>query len=551
MDIQIGLYLTFVSVILTLFVILMTLRIKEKQWLHYSFLGAIISCLFIEVGVIIEYLFPEHLQLGLNIDAIGRSLVSPFFLLSGYFFSNVEKEFKKKYLTLFILPVLSIIFTYTNTIHHLMFVNYSINTTDMVRGSFGIIHNIYVYIFMLIGFYFFLSFSIKDAGLFSKQALLIIVAALIPIAFSLSTIAGIFAGYGFYIPIALAFSMAILGVSITRYSFLNIVPIALLEVVNLISDGFLVLSRDYMLLEYNNAASLIFKESLTFKKQKTVINELANIGLSSEKLKQLINEASDGNKKTAYETNIAIDGQVKYFIIEITPIYLKKSCIAVILLFKDLTEQKIYTEALEQNNRLLDAANRDLQDKYFSIEELNKELRGEIDIDGLTGIYNRKFFNEFYKIELERAINQVTYSRGRDTTANFSIAILDIDNFKRINDTYGHQVGDMVLQEVANVVKGTIFSRDIVCRYGGEEFVILFIKTEEEKVLDAAEKVRKEIENHVFNFGASEPEGHITISIGVASFENDSEYKKRDLLKIADERLYLAKRNGKNQVVFK
>ena len=133
---------------------------------------------------------------------------------------------------------------------------------------------------------------------------------------------------------------------------------------------------------------------------------------------------------------------------------------------------------------------------------------------------------------------------------NFGIAILDIDNFKKINDTYGHIVGDNVLKQFVQIIITITLSSDIVCRYGGEEFVIIFTKTSREGAIRAAEKIREKVEKHQFLFNEEIKDVHVTVSIGFAAFDDDCGKEKNNILMIADERLYKAKKAGKNKVIY-
>lgn len=200
---------------------------------------------------------------------------------------------------------------------------------------------------------------------------------------------------------------------------------------------------------------------------------------------------------------------------------------------KDIADKNVELEA--QNNEIID---------------LNLKLKTLAERDGLTGVYNRRFFNEYFAIEMQRALNQVNHKPEEKHQMNFAMAILDIDDFKKINDTYGHLVGDCVLKQMVEIIQNITFSRDIVCRYGGEEFAIIFTKTEREGAIQASEKIRQEIENYKFFFNDEVKEGHLTISIGFSCFNDDFKIGEKDILQIADERLYLAKTSGKNKVVF-
>ena len=177
---------------------------------------------------------------------------------------------------------------------------------------------------------------------------------------------------------------------------------------------------------------------------------------------------------------------------------------------------------------------------------LKRRLEEMSEIDELTGAYNRRFFNRYLDIEIRRNASHIKYRSPREI--NFGLAILDLDNFKEINDTYGHLAGDTVLAEVARIIKTSLFARDILCRYGGEEFVILFTATPRDGAIFAVEKIRKLVEELRIQLEKTGPAVGITISAGFASFdEADDIYK---LLALADNRLYKAKKKGKNRVIF-
>ncbi|MBN1499457.1 MAG: GGDEF domain-containing protein, partial [Spirochaetes bacterium] len=186
---------------------------------------------------------------------------------------------------------------------------------------------------------------------------------------------------------------------------------------------------------------------------------------------------------------------------------------------------------------------------YNATEILNQRLKNASEIDGLTGVYNRRFFNEYSEIEIKRIINERNYAKNMNYTSNFALAIIDLDDFKKINDTYGHITGDNVLIQTVNIIKKIIFTRDIVCRYGGEEFVVLFTKTSKEGAIQAIEKIRKEVERSEFIFNDDVKEGHVTLSIGFASFDDSNFNNINDILKLADDRLYAAKSGGKNKLI--
>ena len=165
-------------------------------------------------------------------------------------------------------------------------------------------------------------------------------------------------------------------------------------------------------------------------------------------------------------------------------------------------------------------------------KEWEQKLKKLATTDGLTGILNKFTFNKFLEEEIYRAERYGT---------KFSIILFDIDNFKKINDTYGHLTGDEVLKEVVNVVKTQIRKSDIFARWGGEEFIILLPNgTDPMKV---AEKIKEKVENHKFK---NLPK--ITVSIGVTTFKEGDTINS--IIRRADQALYKAKEKGKNRVEY-
>jgi len=155
-------------------------------------------------------------------------------------------------------------------------------------------------------------------------------------------------------------------------------------------------------------------------------------------------------------------------------------------------------------------------------------------LDGLTGIFNRRFFELRIAEEIERA---------RRFGAGMAVIMVDIDQFKRLNDEFGHLLGDEVLRQVSSLFHQQLRKIDVVCRYGGEEFAILLSQTDPQHALSVAEKLRRLVETWQFP-GVARP---VTISAGAASYP-DHGSTRDDLVKAADAGLYAAKQAGRNQV---
>lgn len=176
------------------------------------------------------------------------------------------------------------------------------------------------------------------------------------------------------------------------------------------------------------------------------------------------------------------------------------------------------------------------------LEELNQELRQQAMHDGLTKVYNRKFFDE----TLEREV-----VRSRRTAEPVGVILVDVDRFKSINDTYGHQFGDTVLQQIARALSATIRGADILARYGGEEFVVLASQPTEKGLEKLAERLRDRIEQEQILFSTTRVP--VTVSLGAsivipARHESDTSVK---LIATADECLYQSKSSGRNRLTLR
>lgn len=170
-----------------------------------------------------------------------------------------------------------------------------------------------------------------------------------------------------------------------------------------------------------------------------------------------------------------------------------------------------------------------------------RRLKRIMVLDELTGLYNRRGLLE----QLEKLIRRLRYRRGQ-TLSGLSVAMVDIDHFKTINDTYGHQAGDEVLAAFAGLLSDGVRVYDLVGRLGGEEFIIVYVNADQVAAVMRCEEIRHLVEDHSFAIP-----GHgaikVTASFGVA--EAGSDKAVSDLLARVDKALYRAKQSGRNQVV--
>jgi diguanylate cyclase (GGDEF)-like protein len=203
------------------------------------------------------------------------------------------------------------------------------------------------------------------------------------------------------------------------------------------------------------------------------------------------------------------------------------------LLARTLTDMR---RQLQRRKAELQQANRDLMDRNARLEQANEVLNQLSITDGLTRLHNHRFFQDHLTREIRRV------ERSRDPLA---MLLIDIDDFKRLNDRLGHAAGDEILERIAQILNGAVRGSDLCARYGGEEFVILAPGTDTPGAYLLAEKVRTAISESSFIVDDSLRPLRVTVSIGVAAFTGN---RKRFFQK-ADQALYRAKADGKNCVV--
>jgi two-component system, cell cycle response regulator len=180
-----------------------------------------------------------------------------------------------------------------------------------------------------------------------------------------------------------------------------------------------------------------------------------------------------------------------------------------------------------------------LQEKIKQLEIAKERLRELAVTDGLTQLFNYRYFREYLDTEIRRAARHHLY---------VSMVMMDIDFFKHYNDLHGHPAGDQVLRTLAQLMRDNLRSIDVAVRYGGEEFTMVLPETNRTQACIVAEKIRKLVEKQRFAHEEQQPNGKMTVSMGVASFPEDAG-DAEDLIKKADLRLYMAKSQGRNKVV--
>ncbi len=236
------------------------------------------------------------------------------------------------------------------------------------------------------------------------------------------------------------------------------------------------------------------------------------------------------------ELELPVEGESgRWLGVQLRPLFDAGGAVAgSLLLLRDISEHK--GQALELVRLEQELARRTLERTQLQlvVSELTElSLR-----DSLTGLFNRRALGERLVEELARA---------RRYGAPLSLMMVDIDHFKRVNDTHGHSIGDVVIGHVARLLAKERRVSDIVARYGGEELVLLLPHTALEGALTLADRLRHLVAHTPFRTRDAEAHDHVTVSVGVAAFDG-SMCEPRELLEAADRALYRAKREGRNRV---
>ena len=186
------------------------------------------------------------------------------------------------------------------------------------------------------------------------------------------------------------------------------------------------------------------------------------------------------------------------------------------------------------------ARERELEQLNLKLTSVNELLRRLAVVDGLTGVANRRYFDEVIAEE---------WSRARRNESSIALIMADVDHFKAYNDTYGHQQGDECLKLVAGTMQSALSrAGDMLARYGGEEFAVILPSTDVAGAFEVAERILNAVSDMRLEHSGSSVADHVTISMGVSALRPDEQSSVQELIETADKNLYTAKAQGRNRV---
>ncbi|AFY30562.1 histidine kinase N-terminal 7TM domain-containing protein [Calothrix sp. PCC 7507] len=428
---------------------------------------------------------------------------------------------------LWVIPTLNVVLVATNEWHGLVWSGFLPDPqgTHAViyqhsLGFFWIMACIYVY--TLTGVVMLIHKALLPSVLYRRQSTIVLVGAALPLlGASLYMLRLTPPGLNIT-PMCFMLTGLCSFVSVFRLRILELVPIARDTVIEMMSDGVLVLDVKNRIIDINPAA----KRLIGAKEQ--------HIGQSpAQVLAKWPEIAKMYHAHESLKMEIFIDAVTPCYVeLLITPLHdERKRLTGRLLVLRDITQRYQAESELRQ-------ANERLQKQVIEIETLQAELRERAIRDGLTGLFNRRYFDDIFPKELTKA--------ARDS-APVVLIIMDIDYFKKINDTFGHQAGDRVIQAFANLLGYYSHPEAIVCRYGGEEFVLALPGMTLENGFQHAEQIRLSFQAVLLEFAGKEI--YSTVSGGVGVFPDHG--KTRDeLLQVVDQALYAAKLNGRNCIKY-
>lgn len=499
--------LVLVAGFLSLFLSIYThIKAKESPGARYFVIMTFLSSIF-AFSYALELTAPTFKSslFWLKIEYIPMPFIPAFILLMCIDYVGYKGKYWFK-LILLIIPLITIFMVATNERHHLYHKSITLREDipfpilQIESGPFFYLHAIYLFLCIMFGVILLLLHMKKVVPGFRKPIIMMILGLTIPIAANYFYINGL-SPYGIDLgPISMSIGFVFCGASLIHFQIFNVIPIARDSVFEQIKDGVIVLNPYQVVVDFNKAMEQIF----TGFSAQSVGKSIDDLLKENQTLISIFTKEQDS------DVQITNAGQINHYHIQFSPIIKNSNTVGKIVTFTNITER------VDLQNRLTHLAS----------------------MDGLTNVYNRTFF-------FSHASETISSMNKKD---EFCILMFDIDHFKHINDSYGHEAGDTVLIEIVKVVKSSLRSTDVIGRYGGEEFILFLPHTNLEDARKLANHVRLNIAES--NIQIENEFITVTSSFGLAhsNVHENTKYILKKLTKEADQALYYAKNAGRNNV---
>ncbi len=516
------------SAVIMLCLLIYVLLGRRKSTGFMQFVGFMVCSIFWALGYAMSLM---HVSLNqkvfwFNLAQLGPDFSPIFWLLLALDYSGHGDLLKRKWgWGVFILPILTTLLMWTNDWHHLL--RLSVNLSPLnenvmylstVRGPWYIVETVYAYIIIAISFIVMIRFLQWSSS--KKQTFILICAMIVPIVLNILDVLKInpLKAYG---STSIGFSVTglLLAWGLFRQHFLDIKPIARNKVLKTIGDGIVVLDEQNRIVDVNPAACNLLAS-----------NHKSSSKLTGKDIRSVLSNWPDLSDQTIAEVDLKIhltletNHEQHFYDVTVSSLFDNRGeFVGRVSIFHDMTEEK------ETNERL--------KSQLDEIQHLQIQLRDQAIRDPLTGCFNRRYLDETLARESSRA--------DRDDI-QVGLIMLDIDYFKKVNDTYGHAIGDRILEAVGHILQKQIRLGDMVCRYGGEEFLIVLPGITLQSVSDRALTFC----NQIAALRVPAPSGdlvNVTVSVGVAIYPVHG-IQIKEVLEHVDQALYDAKHAGRNCV---
>lgn len=454
----------------------------------------------------------EEIMYWVKFEYLGMPFISPLSLVLVMYCIGMEKYVTRRNIMLLLLiPTLTFLFVLTNENHHLFYQEVHLNPDapspmiDMTMGEWYIVHGSYTVSCLLTGIFLLLRYWNRRKNVPRSQLLALFIGFALPWVAAFIYLMGLTPYHMDPVPLIMCVTSFFYMWGIRTSGLLVASPVAREYIFDSMRDGVLVVDPLGFLADYNPAAEVM----IPGLNADCIARPVNQIRLTEDFDEEIFEFYPNSDLIHVKEVGWNIGHEACYYKIQSSPVINRRGqFVGRTYTVLDVTEQV----------------------------RLEEELRRLATYDGLTGIYNRTHFMQESERELETANRN-----GR----SFSLMMIDIDHFKRINDLFGHDTGDLALRHIASLLKDRLANEYILGRYGGEEFAAALPGMDLREAALFAEELRREIEHVPLDCAAGKIE--ITASFGVAESHLDGA-PLESLFSEADKALYASKKNGRNRV---
>ena len=331
---------------------------NKTSQINKLFFYVLLCTFIISFGVICQTI--GYYVMGINpiyfeyVIYVGTCFLPVALFFTSIAFSKTKLQITRGYLLLFIIPILTLLMLWTNESHHLFFKNYSFNLNETIIGNYVIIHYLYTYGLLIVSLVMLIKYSIKNAGFFSKQSLLIVFGALIPIVVNILGTFNIIPMTVYVTPICFAFTIFFFTLAIFKFKFLSITPIAMQRIVDRMSDGFLVINEDNVITDFNQTFLKTFNLSDDKVRNTNFLTLIKYTDFKQDDIDKMINILDNCKTDTGtYQFKKDFKINDKYFNIEVNGIFSKNSFLGNLVLLKDVTQHILDMKTIEDNQSML------------------------------------------------------------------------------------------------------------------------------------------------------------------------------------------------------